>query len=76
MAASCSVRSDVSQVVHRKIHDARFGSETSIKEVAAMTSEFASEGKAHLALLHAWMVKADASLDEDRFGFDLVKLSN
>jgi len=49
--------------------------ESPVPEVAAMAAEFAAEEKEHLGMLQVWMEKTDASVNEERFDFDLIKIS-
>ena len=48
--------------------------ESQVPEIATMAAEFAAEEKEHLDMLQVWMDKTDASVDEERLDFDLVKI--
>ncbi len=50
--------------------------ESQVPEITVMAAEFAVEEKEHLGLLKEWMDKMETSVDEERFDFDLIKITD
>ena len=50
--------------------------ESQVPEITVMAAEFAVEEKEHLGLLQEWMDKMETSVDEERFDFDLIKITD